>query len=180
MSQLIGLVPQSEYVPFDFSVFEYVLLGRAPYLSTLQLPCEDDLYAASTALKAAGLQQMRNRPIPQLSGGERQLAMVARALAQQPRILLLDEPTAHLDLGNQDRIINILRRLSRDDVTTVFTTHNPNIASIVADSVVLLNQGRVFSTGSTSSMLTHENLSKIYGVDIEVVKANGKHIVLNA
>ena len=177
MSRLIGLVPQSEYIPFDFSVLEFVLLGRAPYLGPLDMPSEADRVIALNALDALGLAHLRERAAPSLSGGERQLAMVARALAQQPRLLLLDEPTAHLDLGNRDRVLNVLRAQARAGVTIVFTTHDPNLVAAVADYVVLMRQGALLAAGALDATLTAENLSATYGIPVRVMHWDGQLFV---
>ena len=177
MSRLIGLVPQSEYIPFDFSVLEFVLLGRAPYLSPLEMPGEADRHIALEALRSIGLEHLQDRPAPSLSGGERQLAMVARALAQKPRILLLDEPTSHLDLSNRDRILNVLRALARNGVTIIFTTHDPNLVAAMADYVVLMRQGALLAAGALETTLTEEHLSATYGIPVQVIRWDGQLFV---
>lgn len=177
ISRLIGLVPQSEYIPFDFSVLEFVLLGRAPYLGPLDMPREQDRDIALDALRAIGLEHLRERATPSLSGGERQLAMIARALAQQPRVLLLDEPTAHLDLSNRDRVLNVLRAQARVGVTVVFTTHDPNLAATIADYVILMRQGALLAAGTLESTLTAENLSATYGISVRVLRMDGQLFV---
>ena len=179
MSRLIGLVPQSEYIPFDFSVLEFVLLGRAPYLGPLEMPGEADRQIAFEALRSIGLEHLQDRPAPSLSGGERQLAMVARALAQKPRVLLLDEPTSHLDLSNRDRILNVLRALARDGVTIIFTTHDPNLVAAMADSVVLMRQGALLSAGPIATTLTAKHLSATYGLPVEVVNLHGRPFIIS-
>jgi iron complex transport system ATP-binding protein len=177
-SQLVGLVPQDEHIPFDFSVLEYVLLGRAPYLGPLAMPCEADRQIAMEALHTAGLTHLQDRPLPTLSGGERQLAVVARALAQQPRILLLDEPTAHLDLSNQGRLLEIMRELAGRGVTLVMTTHDPNLASSVAGFAVLMRQGQILDAGPAGAMLTASKLSAAYGVAVQVLQVEKRRIIL--
>lgn len=179
MSRLIGLVPQSEYIPFDFSLLEFVLMGRAPYLSALEMPGEDDRRIALEALQQVGLENLAGRPTPSLSGGERQLAMVARTLAQNPRILLLDEPTSHLDLSNRDRILNVLRKLARDGVTVIFTTHDPNLAAAMADQVVLLRRGSILAAGPMATTLTSEHLSLTYGIPVRVVHLDSRPLVVS-
>lgn len=179
MSRLIALVPQSEYIPFEFSVLEFVLLGRAPYLSPLEMPGETDRQIALESLRAIGLEDLRNRSAPSLSGGERQLAMVARALAQKPRILLLDEPTSHLDLSNRDRILGILRALAKSGVTIIFTTHDPNLVAAMADYVVLLRQGAILTAGPMASTLTSEHLSATYGIPVRVVNLDSQPIIIS-
>lgn len=177
MSRLIGLVPQSEYIPFDFSVLEFVLLGRAPYLGPLEMPREQDRAIALDALRAIGLEHLRERATPSLSGGERQLAMIARALAQQPRLLLLDEPTSHLDLSNRDRVLNILRAQARAGITVIFTTHDPNLAVAIADYVILMHQGALLAAGALETTLTAENLTATYGIPVRVMRADGQWFV---
>jgi iron complex transport system ATP-binding protein len=178
MGKLVGLVPQDEHIPFDFSILEYVLMGRAPYLGTLAIPGEEDYQVAVDALLTTGLADMRARPLPNLSGGERQLAVVARALAQQPRILLMDEPTAHLDLGNKGRLLAIMRDLVAQGVTLVLTTHDPNLAASVAGHAVLVREGQVLDAGSPEVTLTAEKLSATYGVPVQVFQVDGKRIIL--
>ena len=178
LSQLVGLVPQDEHIPFDFSILEYVLLGRAPYLGTLATPGESDYQAALAALRTAGLSGMEARSLPNLSGGERQLVVVARALAQQPRILLMDEPTAHLDLSNKGRLLAIMRDLVNQGVTLVLTTHDPNLAASVAGHAVLMRDGQVLAAGPPEVTLTAERLSATYAVPVQVFQVDGKCLIL--
>jgi len=153
-----------------------VLMGRAPYLGPLEMPRPTDRQVAAAALEMTGAGALQDRPVSALSGGEHQLIILARALAQEPRILLLDEPTSHLDLGNQERILRILRRLSAAGVTVVLTTHDPNVAAAVADYVVLMNRGAVWSAGPAGAALTAHNLSTVYGVPVQVLQVQG-HLV---
>jgi iron complex transport system ATP-binding protein len=177
-SQLLGLVPQDEHIPFDFSVLEYVLLGRAPYLGPLQMPGEADRQAALVALHTVGLEALQGRALPSLSGGERQLATLARALAQQPQVLLLDEPAAHLDLSNQGRLLTILRHLATQGTTLVLTTHDPNLAAAVAGFAVLMRSGQVLVAGPTETTLTAEKLSETYDAPVRVFQVDGRRLIL--
>jgi len=179
-SQFVGLVPQDEHIPFDFSVLEYVLLGRAPYLGPLQMPGQADRLAALEALHLVGMDGMQDRSLPTLSGGERQLATVARALAQQPRLLLLDEPTAHLDLSNQGRLLAIMDGLAARGVTLVLTTHDPNLAASVASLIVLVREGQVLAAGPPGAILTTEKLSATYGVPVHVFDVDHRQVILLA
>ena len=177
LSQWIGLVPQSEHIPFDFSVLEYVLLGRAPYLGPLDLPSEADVEIARQTLVQTGIVELESRPIPELSGGELQLVMIARALAQQPKVLLLDEPTSHLDLSNRNKTLRILNRLRQNGTTILFTTHDPEAASLVADNLVLMKSGNVLFTGGMDDTFTSPKLSETYGTEIEVIRFDGLLVV---
>jgi iron complex transport system ATP-binding protein len=171
-------VPQDEHIPFDFSVLEYVLLGRAPYLGPLAMPGAVDRRIALEALDTVGLAHLQDRPLPNLSGGERQLAVVARALAQQPRILLLDEPTAHLDLSNQGRLLEIVRELSGRGVTLVMTTHDPNLAWSVANFAILMRHGQVLDAGPAGQTLVAAKLSATYGVAVQVFDIENRRVIL--
>lgn len=178
LSQLIGLVPQFESVPFNFTVFEYVLLGRSPYLKPFQLPGEADLVITEEAINQAGIGQLAEKPVMEISGGERQLVNISRALAQKTKILLLDEPTAHLDLENQNRILSLLKRMSAEGITVVLTTHDPNAAIFAADRFVLMNKGNIAAQGRLEEVITPENLSRIYRTPIRVEKTNGYTMVV--
>jgi iron complex transport system ATP-binding protein len=174
----IGLVPQSEHSAFEYSLLEYVLLGRAPYLKPLEMPGPDDARIALQALARVGLAGWQGRSIAQISGGERQLVLIARALTQQPRFLLLDEPTSHLDLGNKTRLLALLRELAGHGVTIMLTTHEPEVAAGLATHLVLMRGGQVLQTGPLADTFTAGYLSATYGVPVEVAQVNGRQIVL--
>lgn len=178
LSQMIGLVPQFESIPFNFSVFEYVLLGRSPYLKPFQLPGEEDVRITEDALESAGIQHLAEKPVTEISGGERQLVHISRVLSQQTRILLLDEPTAHLDLENQNRILKLLKLMSTRGKTAVLTTHDPNAAIFAADYFVLMNRGNIAAEGDLNKVITAENLSAIYRTPIRVEHTNGYTMVV--
>jgi iron complex transport system ATP-binding protein len=178
LSRLVGLVLQAEYVPFNFTVLEYVLLGRTPYLGLLQMPAAADYQAAQAAIERLGLAALQRRSVLELSGGERQMVMLARAIAQQPRVLLLDEPTAHLDLSNKGRILEVLRQLSRQGVTVVFTTHDPEAAIFIARYLILIRAGQALASGPLEEVLTAENLTATYGTPVRVARLEGRPVVL--
>ena len=178
LSRLIGLVPQHEHIPFDFALLDYVLLGRAPYLGPLEMPGKDDRAVARRALDTVGLAGLQDRAVTALSGGERQLAMIARALAQAPRILLLDEPTSHLDLANRQAVQNVLRKLADQGVTIIFTTHDPHLAAAMADHAVLIRGGSLLAAGPLETVFTAERLSATYGIALRVVACSSQRVVL--
>lgn len=178
MSRLIGLVPQDEEIPFEFTVLEYVVLGRAPYLGWLETPKAADYDLAQAAIADVGISHLGQRTIPSLSGGERQMARLARTVAQAAAIMLLDEPTSHLDLSNQSRVLHLMRAMARRGATAVFTTHDPTAAAAVADYTVLMRGGKPLAAGPTEVVMTGENLSAVYNTPIEVHQVADRLVVL--
>ncbi|OQB27011.1 MAG: Iron(3+)-hydroxamate import ATP-binding protein FhuC [Chloroflexi bacterium ADurb.Bin180] len=178
LSHTLGLVPQQEQVVFDITVAEYVLLGRAPHLGLLQLPSDEDLTVVEQSMAEAGMAGFRARTVPSLSGGEKQLATIARALAQRPAMFLLDEPTSHLDIGNRRRVLQLMRRLADGAHTVVFTTNDPNSAAAICDEVILMRGGRILAAGPIADTLTAEHLSATYGVDVEVITVHNRPLVV--
>jgi iron complex transport system ATP-binding protein len=178
LGRWMGLVPQSENTPFDYSLLEYVLLGRTPYLAPLAMPADEDVDIASAKLDEVGLVGLHTRTMTGISGGERQLVLIARALAQQPKILLLDEPTSHLDLSNKGRLVHLLRDLQTRGVTIIFTTHEPDVASALATHLVLMRKGQILVTGRTQDAMTSANMSELYNMPIQVKLLDGKHVVI--
>jgi iron complex transport system ATP-binding protein len=178
MKRLIGLVPQEESAPFDLSVLEYVLLGRAPHLRLLALPKEEDFEIALHAMERIGITALRDRGLPSLSGGEKQLVMIARVLTQESAILLLDEPTSHLDLANRRRVLEVMKVLRDMGKTIVFSTHDPNAAAGIADHVLMLRDGVILVAAPVREAFTPENLSHTYGVEVEVIEMKNRPMVL--
>jgi len=178
LSQTMGLVPQDEPVTFELSVFEYALLGRAPYLNLLALPGQEDRAVAQEALERVGIASLAHRPVTSLSGGERQLATVARALTQSPDVLLLDEPTSHLDLANARRVLGVLRSLRSEGRTILWTTHDPNAATAIATDILLMRAGRVVAHGPVAEVMTSKLLTATYDVPVQVVDVEVRKMVM--
>ncbi len=178
LSRTVGLVPQREHVPFAFRVEEYLLLGRSPHLGLLAQPTASDLEVVEAALSRLGIAHLRGREVASLSGGEHQLVLVARALVQGAAVMLLDEPTAHLDLGNKHRTLALLRSLAAEGRAIVLTTHDPHLAAYLADQVLLLRAGRVLFGGPPQEALTGERLSELYGVPVRVAQVGSRPCVL--
>lgn len=177
-ARTVGWVPQSEQIPFDFSLLDYVLLGRAPYLSPLALPAPEDAALARQALATVGLAALADRPVTQLSGGEQQLGALARVLAQAPKIVLLDEPTSHLDLANRRAVLDVLRSLAASGTTLVFTTHDPALAAELARYVVLLRRGARPLAGPPDALLTSGHLTDTFAVPVTVTSHPGRPVIL--
>jgi iron complex transport system ATP-binding protein len=169
LARRIALVPQETQAAFDFTAIEMVLMGRYPHLGPFALEGPDDVRIAREALAATGTLAFENRRFGTLSGGEKQRVVIASALAQSSDLLLLDEPTASLDLRYQLEIMTLLRELNaRQRATLVLCTHDLNLAAAVCDQIVLLKDGRVAARGVTSDTITAANIRDVYGVDADV------------
>jgi ABC-type cobalamin/Fe3+-siderophores transport system ATPase subunit len=170
LARRIAVVPQETHSAFDFTAIEIVLMGRYPHLGAFELEGADDLAIARDALAATGTSALEARRFATLSGGEKQRVVIASALAQAAGMLLLDEPTASLDLGFQLDIAALLARLNRErGVTMVVSTHDLNLAATLCTELVLLKDGRAIAAGPTRDALTRANVRALYGVDADVV-----------
>ena len=172
--EIVSLVPQRENIRFEFSCLEYVLLGRSPYLPPLGFPGRKDLCIAAAALETAGIPGLQNRLVTELSGGEYQLMLIARSLTQQPKLMLLDEPTSQLDPAHRIAVLRVLKRLSEGGMTVLLTSHSPETAALIADEVCLLDGGRVAFRGPPREVLQRENLESVYGVPFEIRWVDGQ------
>ena len=169
LARRIAVVPQETHPAFDYTALEMALMGRHPHLGAFQLEGAADLDIATRALDATGTAHLATRPYMTLSGGEKQRVIIASALAQQPEVLLLDEPTASLDLSYQLEIASLLGGLNRDrGVTMVIATHDLNLAASLCDRLVLLRSGEVLAEGPTRDVLTRGAIAQLYGVDADV------------
>jgi iron complex transport system ATP-binding protein len=165
----IAVVPQETHPAFDYTVIEMVLMGRHPHLGPLQLEGPADLSLAHEALAATGTEQLAGRAYMTLSGGEKQRVIIASALTQASDVLLLDEPTASLDLGYQLEVATLLSRLNRErGVTMLMATHDLNLAAALCDRLVLIREGRVLAQGPTRDVLTAPMVQQLYGVVADV------------
>jgi iron complex transport system ATP-binding protein len=170
----MALVPQGTHPTFDFTALEMVLMGRHPHLGAFELEGPGDLTLAHDAMEATGTTNLADRSFLTLSGGEQQRVALASALAQSPQVLLLDEPTASLDLGYQLEIGALLSALNRERaVTMVVATHDLNFAARICDHLVLMRNGRVFAEGPTSTTLTSQAIAHLYDVDARVSADEG-------
>jgi len=169
LAQKIAFVPQSTPLDFPFTVFDVVLMGRSPYQGMLGMENKTDVEKARQAIAFTGITGLADRKISQLSGGERQLAFIARAICQEPTLLLLDEPTASLDLAHQIHIMDLMEKLqSEKNTTIVMVSHDVNLAAMYASRLLLLNKGEVAFIGSAEDVLTYQNLEASYGCPLLV------------
>lgn len=192
-ARLIGYVPQAQRASFPFTVMDIVLTGRMPHLSMFAQPGPDDVKKAKLALEMVGATHLTERPYTQISGGERQLVMIARALAQEPKYLLLDEPTSYLDFKNQILILKMITDIARKQgVTVVMTLHDPNHSLMFSDEIVLLrklsglnnghdhhdNLSNLVAVGTPLDVMTEHNIKDAYGLDVDIVDVKGRRLLL--
>jgi iron complex transport system ATP-binding protein len=168
-ARLLAYVPQSHVTTFAFTVEAMVLMGRTAHGNLFSAPSGADRTIAARALERFGIAHLRERPYTMISGGERQLALLARALAQEPQFIVLDEPTASLDFGNQGRVLREIQALKAAGHGVLFTTHDPNHAMRAADRVYLLRQGTRIAEGATGAMLERSRLEALYGAPVELI-----------
>lgn len=173
LAREVGVVPQGEEAVFPVSVRELVAMGRYPYLGPWRREGEVDRRAVEEAMRRCDVAEFRGRMLDTLSGGERQRVRLARALAQEPAALALDEPTAALDVGHEMVIFELLRHLGHTRTTVLLVTHNLNLAARYADRLVLLDRGRVVAAGAPAEVLTRERVERVYGWPVRIVAHPG-------
>jgi iron complex transport system ATP-binding protein len=170
IAQRIGYVPQAQGGYFPFTVREMVLMGRTAHVSLFAAPGARDDAVADRMLEMLGIRHLSERRYTEISGGERQLALIARALTQEPKLLVMDEPTANLDFGNQLRVLERIGALAHHGMAVILSTHDPDQAFRCCDKVVLLERGRMLGVAPPEEAITPATLKQLYGVDVEVVE----------
>jgi iron complex transport system ATP-binding protein len=172
VAQKMAVVPQYNDVGFNFSAIEVVLMGRNPHLGDFQMESKKDVDIARNAMELTNTWTLASRPINELSGGEAQRVIIARALAQEPKILLLDEPMSHLDIINQIELMDLVKTLCiKNSLTVLAVIHDLNMASRYCDTILLLKEGTIFALGSVEKVMTPENILKVFGVD-SIIRKN--------
>ncbi|MDD4238415.1 MAG: heme ABC transporter ATP-binding protein [Desulfotomaculaceae bacterium] len=171
VAQKMAVVPQETAVNFSFTVEEIIMMGRSPHLGRFQTESEKDFALVNRVMELTNTRHLACRPITAISGGERQRVIVAKALAQEPEIILLDEPTSHLDINHQVEILNLLRRLNREEnATVVVVFHDLNLAAQYCDSLLLMQKGRIYILGKPEKVLTADNIKEVYGTSVLIRK----------
>ncbi len=171
LAKKLGTVPQSSVIDYDFSVHDIVLMGRAPHIGRFQRESKRDFDIVEAAMRKADIWHLRGRSIREISGGERQRAIIARALAQEPSILVLDEPVTHLDIKHQIRLMALTKDLCRDgDMTVIVILHDLNFAMTYCDQVLLVHQGRITDDGKPEAVLTESRIEEVYGIETCIVR----------
>jgi len=175
IARLISLVPQEHIDIFPYSVLDVVVMGRAPFLKIAQKPGDSDYAIAINALKDLNAEYLAPHNFNRISGGERQIALLARALAQTTPVMLLDEPTNHLDFNNQYHLLAAIKHLCRlKKISILASMHDPNLASVFADDIIMIKNGTIMKKGQTASVMTRENLSTLYNTDTGEIWLNDR------
>jgi iron complex transport system ATP-binding protein len=170
VARALAYVPQASTSHFDFSLAEVVEMGRTAHLSTFARPGKRDREISLAALERMGIASLAARPVNAVSGGERQLALIARALATEARAVIMDEPTANLDFANQARVLHEIERMRAEGIAVLLCTHDPDHALQVADRALLLSGGQALAQGDAAAVLDTPNLSRLYGVKVAVAE----------
>ena len=170
VARSVSYVPQAHAAFFPFTVEEVVLMGRTAHLGVFSSPSRRDREVASAAIERMRLAQLADAVYTRISGGERQLTLIARALAQDAQVIVMDEPTANLDFGNQVRVLEHIQSLARSGIGVLLSTHDPDQAFLCADRVAMLHGGRLARVGAPAATITADSLKEIYGVEVAIVR----------
>jgi ABC-type cobalamin/Fe3+-siderophores transport systems, ATPase components len=168
LAESIGYVPQAHTPPFPFSVIDVILMGRTAHIGMFDSPSKKDKEIAEDSLNALNISYLKDKIYTEISGGERQMVLIARALTQQPKILVMDEPTSNLDFGNQVKVLEEIKKLSQKGIGIIMTSHFPDHAFLCCTKVVLMQKDNLFSIGTVDGVVTEENLKRAYGVDVKI------------
>lgn len=167
-AKAIGYVPQSHTPPFPYKVLDVVVMGRTAHLNAFSSPSKNDYYIAENILESLGISYLKNLIYTEISGGERQLILIARALTQQPKILIMDEPTSNLDYGNQVRVLKHIKKLAKRDIGIIMTSHFPDHAFMASTKILAINRGNKYTIGTPEEVVTSELLEDIYKIRVQI------------
>jgi iron complex transport system ATP-binding protein len=165
----VGYVPQHHHPVYPYRVIDVVASGRTPYMDLFEMPSRSDYEAALQALRLVGLEHLAERPYTELSGGELRLVLIARALAQNPKVLLLDEPTANLDFKNKIVVMRTLKELARRGLLILVTEHDPNVAMMFSDEAILMKDGKIIAHGKPDEVINEDSMKALYSIDVYVI-----------
>jgi iron complex transport system ATP-binding protein len=175
LANLIAYIPQQHTPIFTYTVLDIVIMGRASHFSAFETPKPVDRDAAFDALKAMGIEHLANRTYTSLSGGQRQMIIIARAICQSAKIFVMDEPAANLDYANQQLLMDVITALAEKGYLVIMSTHNPEHLFTVGQKVILMHEGRVAAFGKPDEVITSGILEEIYGIEMDIVKVTDRH-----
>lgn len=178
-AKIIAVVPQEHEPPFPYSVFDVVLMGRAMHLGIFSSPSKKDFEKAMNAINLVGIEHLKEQPYTKISGGERQLTLIARAIAQDAPVMVLDEPTSHLDYRNQILVLKKIKEIIKEkQIIAIVTIHDPNLAMHFSDNTLMIKEGRIIADGETKIILNEENLKKLYDVNVALISAGNTRFII--
>ncbi len=177
-AKILSIVPQEHEPPFPYSVFDVVLMGRASHIGIFSTPSKKDYEIAEKCLDIIGIFHLKDKSYTKISGGERQLTLIARALAQDTPIMLLDEPTSHLDFRNQIVVLKKIKEIAiNNSLVILMTLHDPNMAGIFSDKLILINSGLKIAEGRSNEIISETHIKKVYGVEVIRIKFDGYNLI---
>ena len=168
VASILSYVPQTHTPAFSYTVFNFVLMGRAPKVGMFEKPKAEDFEIVERVLEEVGIAQLADKPYTEISGGERQEATIARALVQEPKAILFDEPTAHLDYGNQLKTLRVIKTLKEKGYAVIITTHNPDHAIMLGGTTAILDRTGHLTVGDSDKIITEDTLKDVYGTDLKL------------
>jgi len=171
LAESIGYVPQAHTPPFPFSVIDVIIMGRTAHIGMFESPSKKDKEIAEESMNTLNITYLKDKIYTEISGGERQMVLIARALTQQPKILVMDEPTSNLDFGNQVKVLEEINKLSQKGLGIIMTSHFPDHAFLCCTKVALMQKNNIFTIGTVDEVVTEENLKMAYGVDVKITSA---------
>ncbi len=175
LAKVMGYVPQNHIPPFPYSVMDVVLMGRTAHINNYAVPSDADIRIAQEVMRNVNITYLEDKNYTEISGGERQLVLIARALAQEPRILVMDEPASSLDYGNQIRLLSHVKRLAKQGLSIIMSTHSPEHALYCGAKVIMLKDGHILCSGTAEEVINENNLREIYGIDVEITNATARN-----
>lgn len=170
ISRIVGYVPQLHTPAFDYRVLDFVLMGRTPQMGMLARPKAEDEELCLEVLRSMEIDHLAEKSYRNISGGERQQVLIARAIVQEPKVILFDEPTAHLDYGNQQRVLRRIRQMASKGFSVVITTHNPDHALLLGDRAAIVGRDGKLCQGRSGEIITEQRLREIYGIDLRLLR----------
>ncbi|QOS67447.1 ABC transporter ATP-binding protein [Eggerthella guodeyinii] len=178
LARLVAYIPQTHVPAFEYPVIDVVTMGRTSIIGRFSTPGAADEACALEKLDFLGIAHLRDKPYTQISGGERQLVMIASALAQEPDVLVLDEPTAHLDFGNQYRFVKLVEQLCAQGMGVIMTTHFPDHALELGGTTAVMGEGRITCAGPAREVITPDSMGALYGIEVNVERIGGRSICI--